>query len=126
MLLYALHWQRINFYVSAQSALEELPPTLRLDKLAEYPLTEGQFMELSELLHQANGGRLTNYKQRTGYDPLQAAHPPTMLHGSFVLDFNPATDALQAIQLCDLEASPLTILPKSPARQHRISSASAA
>ena len=97
MLLYALHWQRINFYVSAQSALEELPPTLRLDKLAEYPLTEGQFMELSELLHQANGGRLTNYKQRTGYDPLQAAHPPTMLHGSFVLDFNPATDALQAI-----------------------------
>ena len=28
---YAFHWQRINFYVSAQSALEHLPPTLQFD-----------------------------------------------------------------------------------------------
>ena len=65
----------------------------------------------------------TRYVDADGYSMCEAAYE----EGTEEEKAQAKADALQANQLPDLEASPLRILPKSPARQHlRIGSASAA
>jgi hypothetical protein len=66
----------------------QLPPTLRLDHLTQYPLEEELLNDILNYFHTQNGNRLKGYKARTGYDPATSPRIPTIRHGAFEFFFN--------------------------------------